>query len=120
MAVIVRYVVERNGVEKMTFTSKKEADAYDKLLDIAEALEEMLENCPVELAAEQREELALYLANQKDPLQQVLKGGKPKLAKAAKGESSDDADTDEQAPAKAPAKRKARASNDEPGAASAA
>lgn len=30
MAVIVKYVVERNGEEKMTFTSKAEADAYDK------------------------------------------------------------------------------------------
>ena len=30
MAVVVKYVVERNGVERMTFTTKKEADAYDK------------------------------------------------------------------------------------------
>ena len=36
MAVIVKYVVERNGEEKMTFTSKSEADAYDKMLDMAE------------------------------------------------------------------------------------
>ncbi|HCP97002.1 MAG TPA: damage-inducible protein YebG, partial [Pseudoalteromonas sp.] len=33
MAVVVKYVVERNGVERMTFTTKKEADAYDKMLD---------------------------------------------------------------------------------------
>ena len=38
MAVIVKYVVERNGEEKMTFTSKSEADAYDKMLDIADEL----------------------------------------------------------------------------------
>lgn len=43
MAVVVKYVVERNGVERMTFTTKKEADAYDKMLDIAESLELMLE-----------------------------------------------------------------------------
>ncbi len=43
MAVIVKYVVERNG-EKMTFTSKAkaEADAYDKMLDMADELFELL------------------------------------------------------------------------------
>ena len=30
MAVEVKYVVIREGEEKMSFTSKKEADAYDK------------------------------------------------------------------------------------------
>ncbi len=42
MAVIVKYVVERNGEEKMTFTSKAEADAYDKMLDMADELFELL------------------------------------------------------------------------------
>lgn len=35
MAVEVKYVVIREGEEKMSFTSKKEADAYDKMLDTA-------------------------------------------------------------------------------------
>ena len=38
MAVIIKYIVERKGVEKMTFTSKKEADAYDKMLDSADQI----------------------------------------------------------------------------------
>ncbi len=42
MAVIVKYVVERNGEEKMTFTSKAEADAYDKMLDMADALFDLM------------------------------------------------------------------------------
>ena len=42
MAVIVKYVVERNGEEKMTFTSKAEADAYDKMLDMADELFSLL------------------------------------------------------------------------------
>ncbi|MFO1351474.1 MAG: YebG family protein [Gammaproteobacteria bacterium] len=42
MAVIVKYVVERNGKEIMTFASKKEADAYDRQLDIAEQLQALL------------------------------------------------------------------------------
>ncbi len=32
MAVIVKYVVVRDGKEDMIFTTKKEADAYDKML----------------------------------------------------------------------------------------
>lgn len=32
MAVEVKYVVIREGEEKMSFTSKKEADAYEKCL----------------------------------------------------------------------------------------
>lgn len=47
MAVIVKYVVERNGEEKMTFTSKAEADAYDKMLDMADELFTLLENSKI-------------------------------------------------------------------------
>ena len=38
MAVEIKYVVVRNGEEKMTFVSKKEADAYDRMLDLADEL----------------------------------------------------------------------------------
>ena len=62
MAVIIKYVVERNGVERMTFTSKKEADAYDKMLDVAEALEDMLTKVDVPLSEQQVESLALEIA----------------------------------------------------------
>lgn len=44
MAVITQFVVVRDGVEKMTFTSKKEADAYDKMLDIADSLIPFIED----------------------------------------------------------------------------
>lgn len=39
MAVEVKYVVIREGEEKMSFTSKKEADARDKMLDTADLLD---------------------------------------------------------------------------------
>ncbi len=39
MAVEVKYVVIREGEEKMSFTSKKEADAWDKMLDTADLLD---------------------------------------------------------------------------------
>ncbi|KZN47999.1 YebG family protein [Pseudoalteromonas luteoviolacea] len=84
MAVVVKYVVERNGVERMTFTSKKEADAYDKMLDVAEALEGMLEKVDVPLSEQQVESLALEMAKYKDDFISVLKGSKPATEKEAK------------------------------------
>lgn len=76
MAVEIKYVVVRGGVEKMTFASKKEADAYDKLLDTADELMTLLAGAPIELAPEQQESLAFYLAEQRDVLQTLLRGGK--------------------------------------------
>lgn len=62
MAVTLQYLVVRNGIEKMTFTNKKEADAYDRLLDLAEHLDELLATGPVSLDETDREALALFLA----------------------------------------------------------
>ncbi|MBC6500671.1 DNA damage-inducible protein YebG [Citrobacter freundii] len=76
MAVEVKYVVIREGEEKMSFTSKKEADAYDKMLDTADLLDTWLEQSPVALEDEQREALSLWLAEQKDVLSTILKNGK--------------------------------------------
>ncbi len=74
MAVIIKYIVERKGVEKMTFTSKKEADAYDKMLDCGDQLAEFLSASPVNLDEDQLEELGLYLANNKEIVQKLFKG----------------------------------------------
>jgi dsDNA-binding SOS-regulon protein len=49
MAVEIKYVVIREGEEKMSFASKKEADAYDKMLDLAEVLNDWLVECPLTL-----------------------------------------------------------------------
>lgn len=76
MAVEVKYVVIRDGEEKMSFASKKEADAYDKMLDLAEVLEGWLGEAPVTLEADQRDQMALWLAEQKDVLSHILKSGK--------------------------------------------
>lgn len=74
MAVITKYIVERKGVEKMTFTSKKEADAYDKMLDCADQLALFLEASSLTLDEGQLEELGLYLASNKDVVQRLFKG----------------------------------------------
>lgn len=60
----------------MSFTSKKEADAYDKMLDTADLLDTWLEQSPLTLEDEQREALSLWLAEQKEVLSTILKTGK--------------------------------------------
>ncbi len=72
MAVIIKYIVERAGVEKMTFSSKPEADAYDRMLDIADELFVMLGQSELLPDERQREDLALYLAQQKELVIQTL------------------------------------------------
>ena len=57
-------------------TTKIEADAYDKMLDIAESLELMLEKVDVPLSEQQIESLALEIAKSKDDFMAVLKGAK--------------------------------------------
>lgn len=92
MAVVVKYVVERSGVERMTFTTKKEADAYDKMLDIAESLEVMLEKVDVPLSEQQIESLALEMAKSKDGFINVLKGAKDVVSKPAQAKTKKDTD----------------------------
>lgn len=89
MAVIVKYIVVRNGVEKMTFTTKKEADAYDKMLDVADDLFDYIETAGLGIKEDTLEELALFLSQNKDRVINILKGAKPK----------------EKAPSPAPAKK---------------
>lgn len=68
MAVETRYVVIRNNIEVQIFVNKKDADDYDRLIDSADLISELLEHAPVSLTEQQREELGLYLAKNKDKL----------------------------------------------------
>ena len=84
MAVIVQYIVERNGTQKMTFDNKKEADAYDKELEISEDMSVLLEKADVTIDEKQMEELCLFLAKNKEQAMAVLKGSKPKADTVSK------------------------------------
>ena len=88
MAVIVKYVVERNGAEKMTFTSKAEADAYDKMLDTADALTTVLSQSKLLNDDNQTEALALYLAQHKDELLVALGAKKPAVKEKTPAEKT--------------------------------
>jgi len=83
MAVVVKYIVVRNGIEKMTFATKKEADAYDKQLDIAENLQEFLSGAAGDVGEEQLEALAFFMAEHSAEITNILKGGSPDKAKPA-------------------------------------
>lgn len=87
MAVIVKYVVERNGEEKMTFTSKADADAYDKMLDMADELFELLSKSEVVGDEAQREELSLFLAQNREDVLCALGAKRKPTPKASKKKS---------------------------------
>ena len=78
MAVIVQYLVVRDGDKKMTFATKKEADTYDKMLDIADNLFDFLENSDINLDETRKEELSLLFAEQRDEVMPILRGVSPK------------------------------------------
>ncbi|WP_342753667.1 YebG family protein [Pantoea sp. MBD-2R] len=76
MAVEIKYVVVRKGEEKMTFASKKEADAYDKMLDMAEVFCDWLSAAPLAMEEDQREALGMFLAEHKDAVQHIVRTSK--------------------------------------------
>ncbi|WP_281555921.1 YebG family protein [Thalassomonas sp. RHCl1] len=84
MAVESRFVVIRQGVEVETFMDKKSADEYDKMLDMADSLAEMLSHAPVELTEQATEELSIYFAKHREDVLIALqaKKAKPEPAKA--------------------------------------
>lgn len=118
MAVEIKYVVIREGEEKMSFTSKKEADAYDKMLDLAEVLNDWLVACPLTLEEAQRDEMALWLAERKETLHHILRTGKAPEAESEAAEAAEAAEAseaDEEAAGQEPQADTAEAAADEPG-----
>lgn len=83
MPVIIKYVVERDGIEKMTFASKAEADAYDKLLDTADDISQLLSSSHLLEDEKQVDALSMLLAQNKDSLLQAL-GNKRKVKTSPK------------------------------------
>jgi dsDNA-binding SOS-regulon protein len=82
MAVMVKYVVVRDGKEDMIFTTKQEADAYDKMLDIAERLYAFLHGAKLDIAEDTLDALTFFMAQHRDHIGKLLKGGKLETAKA--------------------------------------
>ena len=75
MAVEIKYVVIREGEENV-FASKKEADAYDKMLDLAEVLNDGWWHRRWRWDDVQRDTMAMWLAERKEALQHILRVGR--------------------------------------------
>lgn len=74
MAVITQYVVKHKGVDKLITTDKKEADKYDKMLEVADNLSEYLLAKGIELEEKVMEELSVTIAKNKDGISRLFKG----------------------------------------------
>ncbi|MFT6267445.1 MAG: dsDNA-binding SOS-regulon protein [Alphaproteobacteria bacterium] len=74
MAVITQYVVQHKGVDKLVTTDKKEADQYDKMLEVADNLTAYIQAKGVELSEDLAEELGILLAKNKESVGKLLKG----------------------------------------------
>ena len=75
MAVIAKWMCDRDN---SMHSSKKEADAHDKMLELAEAFTALLENRVKSVDEKQAEEFGLFLARNKDRVIQACRG-KPAL-----------------------------------------
>ena len=77
MAVITKYVVVRNGVElDKEFLVKKEAEAYDKMLNAAENLAVYIKDAGLEidLADSTIDAISVFLAKNGPEVTRILKG----------------------------------------------
>ncbi|MFS1702175.1 YebG family protein [Alteromonas sp. AMM-1] len=74
MAIRTQYVVSHKGVEKLVTTDKKEADQYDKMLDVADNLAIYIQAKGIKLSDDLAEELSVMLSKNKDSLAKLLKG----------------------------------------------
>lgn len=74
MAVVLMYVVEHKGVEKLSTRDKKEADLYDKMLDTADQLSAFLSHVGVQADEALMENISILLSKNKDAVTQLLRG----------------------------------------------
>jgi uncharacterized protein len=83
MAVIVKYVVVSDGKDDMIFSTRQEAEAHDKMLDIAERLSAFLQATEINIAEDTLEALTLFMAQHREPIGTILKGGSLKTPAAS-------------------------------------
>ena len=97
MTVEIKYIVKRKGIEVMSSANQKEANAYDKMLDISDELREFLEKdlnniLGEKLSENDLEDLCILLAEKKDLLSKILRGQKVEK-ETLKNDKSDKVDT---------------------------
>jgi uncharacterized protein len=58
----------------MVGISKRQADAYDRIIEAAEALAELIEQSTIEIGEDDLEELTVHLARHAPAVKAILKG----------------------------------------------
>ncbi len=82
----IEYVVrDQKGAERLRTTDKKAADAYDKALESAERLAELLRQDKIlpNLPESDLEELTIYLVRNAKNIERIFKGKAPETESAA-------------------------------------
>lgn len=78
MAVKACYMSDRD--ESRLFTSKKEADAYDRMLELAENITAVMEHRFPTLGEKVSEEIGLFIASEQELFARAIKGRPDVLA----------------------------------------
>ena len=98
MAVVTKFFIVRNGVElDKVFEDKKEADAYDKMLDAAESLAAFIKKGELGIDLDEKaiDEISVHLAKNAPEVTNILKGIKPlKSSSPATAKSKRNADSE--------------------------
>ncbi len=85
------YIYEINGQEKISVTSEKEALHWDAVFEVAEQVDQLLQDEPPELKLDetQRTDLSLYLAEHRNEMLKALSAGEvPELPRAEPSDSA--------------------------------
>ena len=80
MAVIAKFIVVRDGVElEQEFLDRKEAEAYDKMLDAAQSLSELIKQGDLKIDVDPGiiDEISICLAKNAPAVTNILKTVKP-------------------------------------------
>ncbi len=85
MAVIAKWMCDRDN---SMFDTKKEADAYDKMLELAGQFTSLLESQVSGIDENMAEEFGILLAKNKDLLMQACKGNPEALQKIGSEDSN--------------------------------
>jgi uncharacterized protein len=79
VAVITKFIVVRDGVElDQVFVDKKEAEAYDKLLDAAQDLAALIRQGDLQIGVDDKtiDEISVYMAKNAPAVVKILKNVK--------------------------------------------
>ncbi len=85
MAVIAKWMCDRDN---SMFDSKKEADAYDKMLELAGQFTTLLESQIADIDEVKAEEFGILLAKNKELVIQACKGNSEALQKIGSDETN--------------------------------